>query len=479
MLRPSTDQHVRALDSRWTGQHMRLSGAMRPCGRAGVKRARVACQQRRTYVYAALAPGLNDDPNAGPLPVRIVDGESLCVPSLGDEPVQVPLRTSKLGATPKLAVVELRDAVATSELVKLLQSGHVVWRGHFSEGKRLLARGERLYAKQSAKQSAKKGAPATTFLDMRGMREQQAIFSARFLLHFAEGFELSGVRAAPDLTRECAFAFGSNTPPTPFLFPLKELLGVVGGYQWYRRGLPVPQLDGFPLRTHFSVFPPGPAYLQLVQAALGRLSDSGKLRGALALDVGTGSGVLAALLLRAGAERVVASDSSLRAVNCARENLASLDLLHRVDLRLADSVAACAAGLPRPVSVAVCNPPWLPGAPASVLETAVYDAENGMLCEFLRTCSVGGFLAPDADVFVVMSGLAEDVGLRPRGWLEVLFQNNGFEVVGKESKARRSAEHRHKSKSRKRDPRKAEPASVEDARANEEVTLWHLKAAVL
>ena len=34
-------------------------------------------------------------------------------------------------------------------------------------------------------------------------------------------------------------------------------------------------------------------------------------------------------------------------------------------------------------SVVVCNPPWLPGRPSSMLEQAVYDPDSRMLRGFL------------------------------------------------------------------------------------------------
>ena len=58
--------------------------------------------------------------------------------------------------------------------------------------------------------------------------------------------------------------------------------------------------------------------------------------GRTAFDVGTGTGVIAAVLARRGVARVVATDVDPRALACARENLERLGLAQRVEVVQAD-----------------------------------------------------------------------------------------------------------------------------------------------
>jgi len=97
----------------------------------------------------------------------------------------------------------------------------------------------------------------------------------------------------------------------------------------------------------------------------------------VAFDIGVGTGVLSAVLARRGVPRVVATDLSDRALTCARDNMVRLGLQDRVELLQTDLFPDGQAGL------IVCNPPWLPAQPTSVLEQAVYDPDSAMLRGFL------------------------------------------------------------------------------------------------
>src|SRR5699024_7769984 len=111
----------------------------------------------------------------------------------------------------------------------------------------------------------------------------------------------------------------------------------------------------------------------------------------------------------------------------------------------------------------VCNPPWLPGAPTSALELGIYDEGSGMLRGFLA--GLGDHLAPDGEAWLVLSDLAEHLGLRPRGKLLQLIDRAGLEVVGK-----LATPARHPRAKDDRDPLHA-------ARSQEVTTLWRLRPA--
>jgi methylase of polypeptide subunit release factors len=191
---------------------------------------------------------------------------------------------------------------------------------------------------------------------------------------------------------------------------------MVGAHEWRRRGVPVPAL-GAAVHPHYGVYAPVRGeYVELVARAAATWPVSGKL----AHDVGTGTGVLALVLARAGA-RVVATDLEPRAVACARENVERLALSDRVEVREGDLFPAGAADL------VVSNPPWLPDEARTPLERAVYDPGG----RFLERLVLGlpAQLAPGGEAWIVLSDLAELLGLRPPGHVAALAARAGLRVA--------------------------------------------------
>src|SRR5690606_40158611 len=129
--------------------------------------------------------------------------------------------------------------------------------------------------------------------------------------------------------------------------------GALGAWQWRLNGVEVPAL-GARIHPHYGVFAPVRGeYVDLVAQA--PLPPGART----AFDLGTGTGVLAAVLARRGLERVVATDDSPRALACARDNLARPGLADRVELS-ADGLYP-----PGRADLVVCNPAWLPGKAGS------------------------------------------------------------------------------------------------------------------
>jgi methylase of polypeptide subunit release factors len=157
-------------------------------------------------------------------------------------------------------------------------------------------------------------------------------------------------------------------------------------------------------------------YVDLVARAAAAWPVAGKR----AFDVGTGTGVLALLLARAGAT-VVATDVEPRAVACARENVDRLGLAEQVEVRVADPFPDGVADL------AVSNPPWLPDEARTPLERAVYDPA-GKLLERL-VLGLPAHLAPGGEAWIVLSDLPELLGLRPAGHVAALAARAGLRVA--------------------------------------------------
>jgi methylase of polypeptide subunit release factors len=157
-------------------------------------------------------------------------------------------------------------------------------------------------------------------------------------------------------------------------------------------------------------------YVDLVARAAAEWPVAGKR----AFDVGTGTGVLALVLARAGAA-VVATDVEPRAVACARENAARLGLAAQVEVREADLFPEGAADL------VVSNPPWLPDDARTSLERAVYDPGGRFLDRLVA--GLPAHLAPGGEAWIVLSDLAELLGLRPPGHVEALAARAGLRVA--------------------------------------------------
>ncbi len=111
---------------------------------------------------------------------------------------------------------------------------------------------------------------------------------------------------------------------------------------------------------------------------------------------------------------MVATYQDPRALACARENAARLGVAERVEVRAADLFP------PGRAPLVVCNPPWVPARPSLPVEYAVYDPDSRMLRGFLD--GLAAHLAPGGEGWLILSYLAEHLGLRTRDELAHLIE---------------------------------------------------------
>ncbi len=110
---------------------------------------------------------------------------------------------------------------------------------------------------------------------------------------------------------------------------MRELLGMIGAYEWRRKGVEIPALEAR-IHPRYGVFSPVRGeYVDLV-------ANEPLPAKTLAFDIGTGTGVLSAVLARRGVRRVVATDMDERALACARDNIARLGYDKQVEVIAAD-----------------------------------------------------------------------------------------------------------------------------------------------
>ena len=134
----------------------------------------------------------------------------------------------------------------------------------------------------------------------------------------------------------------------------------------------------------------------------------------MAFDIGTGTGVIAAVLARRGVKKIIATDISDNALLlCSRES-PILKLDQCIELQKHDLFPPSRADL------IVCNPPWLPAKPSSAIEYAIYDPGSQMLKSFLG--GLKDHLTEHGEASLIMSDLAEHLGLRQQNelwqWIE-------------------------------------------------------------
>jgi methylase of polypeptide subunit release factors len=352
--------------------------------------------------------------------------------------------------TPPRRAVVADDTTTADVAYRLACEGTaMLWQGDFQNARQLLS----AMARRADKKPRKSGTdPAQNFNLYRQAQSQRARILAMLLLPFEAGHGLA-LRRAPDVREACEQAWGDA--PAAYVAPLRELLGAVGAYEWRKKGVEVPALDGARIHPHYGVFAPiRNEYVDLVARTPLPAAAARDPQAATAFDIGTGTGVLAAVLARRGLGRVVATDLDERALVCAQDNLERLGAAGTVRLERVDLFPAGKAQL------IVCNPPWLPARPSSALERAVYDNEGRMLAGFVQ--GLAAHLAAGGEGWLLLSDLAEHLGLRTRDALLAAFEAAGLAVLGRHD-------------IRPRHPRAADTSDpLHAARAAEVTSLWRL-----
>ncbi len=340
---------------------------------------------------------------------------------------------SQSNQVPPARIVLVDDKTTADEAYRLASQGtSMLWRGDFHNAKQLLqALTRRIERSEQRKieKSAKKHNSAETsvtdkeipnlFHQQRQAQAQRSRVLSRLLLELDANYA-SQLRRAPDVSAACTAAFGSLDKPLDksmdesCLLSFRDLQGALGAAQWRAKGVPIESL-GLSIFPHYGVFAPTRhEYVQLLLDA--SLPDACNI----AFDIGTGTCLLAIILSQRGVQQVIATDLNPRALACASENFARLELsvqLQQADLFPTDTPLA---------NLIVCNPPWLPAKPTSPLEYAVYDANSAMLRGFLQGAKQ--HLAEQGEVWLILSDLAEHLQLRSRDELLSWIENAGLKV---------------------------------------------------
>jgi len=359
---------------------------------------------------------------------------------------------SESGTPPPKRVVIADDRMTADAAYRLACEGTaLLWRGDFQNARQLLQAMARRADQKPRKAKALPATLAEAFHLHRQAQSQRSRTLGMLLLPFEADHSIP-LRRAPDVRAACEEVYGAVTEP--YIASLRGLLGLIGAHEWRKNGVEIPVLAAR-IHPHYGVFAPiRGEYVGLVaDAPLPELTAT----QSVAFDIGTGTGVLAAVLARRGIKRIVATDQDQLALACARENLTRLGLTEQVDVVEADLFPQGHAAL------ILCNPPWVPARPSSPLEYAVFDPESRMLRGFLN--GLAAHLAIGGEGWLILSDLAEHLGLRTRAELLAHIDAAGLKVLGKTD-----VKPHHPRVSDTSDP-------LHKARAAELTSLWRLGKA--
>ena len=357
---------------------------------------------------------------------------------------------SEAGVVAPRRVLIADDTINADTAYRLACEGTaMLWRGDFHNARQLLqAMAKRCGLKKTSKKNKQETAPIDlkqAFNLHRVVQAQRARILGMLLIEVGEGYKIS-LKRAPDFSQACLESYGQFT--NPFVVSLRELQGLVGAHEWRKKGVPIEVL-GANIHPHYGVFSPiRGEYLDLLATAPLPSTE-------LAFDIGTGTGVISALLAKRGIKKIIATDQDSRAIKCAQENISRLGLQKQITLIQTNMFPEGKAPL------VVCNPPWLPAKPSSPIEYAVYDPESKMLLAFLHGLKV--HLSDDGEGWLIMSDFAEHLGLRGKDELR-----NSIEKAGLNVEEKLDIKPKHGKVTNETDP-------LHQARKSEITSLWRLK----
>lgn len=334
----------------------------------------------------------------------------------------LPQLRSESGLPVPRQVVQGDDTVAADVVYRMMCEGTgMLWQGDFHNARQLLQALSRRTQKRPSKRSVKNQSAdlSQAFHLHRQALGQRARVLGLLFIPLDANYRIP-LRRAPDV-REAFFQAWGPSSGQASMVSLRELLGVVGAHEWRKKGVEISALGVAPnnrIHPHYGVFSPVRGeYIDLVATI--PIHDH-----TLAFEIGVGTGVLSALLVKRGVERVVATDCDSRALACAKENMERLGLSAKVELVHADLFPVGLAPL------IVCNPPWVPARPTSPIERAIYDENSSMLRGFLS--GLREHLTPGGEGWLILSDLAEHLGLRSRASLMQWIDEGGLQVLGRQ-----------------------------------------------
>ena len=398
-------------------------------------------------------------------------------------------RSMKLSKPPRRVVVQ-RDAIAIEKAIKLVSTGSgLLWRGDYVNANLLLQGMKRRLDPNRPKPKIARyndnrrqrniGLDDDSGRDLKDLFHQIRLRKATrarkldmLLIPFEKDHKIPLDRA-PDVSEACQEVFGDLEEP--YALSLNELLGIIGAHEWRKKGIQIHALkeqrdlgncDYDRIHPYHGVFSPlREDYLSLVAETPLPTIPNMQESEMIAYDIGTGTGVLAAILASRGIGKIHAVDIDHNTLDCAYENVVRLKMEEKIEVMEGNLYPEDRAL----AHLIVCNPPWIPAKPASILERSVYDHHGEMLMGFLK--GLRGNLRAGGEGWLILSDLAELLGLRTRDELLGAIDGAGLTVV--ERNDRRPARLKAVSVTiNAKDP-------LYELRMDEVVSLWRLRPSSL
>ncbi len=325
---------------------------------------------------------------------------------------------SEANAAPPKSIQIADDTTSAKDAYKLICEGTAfLYKGDFQNAKQMLQAITRKFDIKPIKPAENL---TQAFHQHRARQIQRANITNKILIELNHGS--CDLKRAPDVKEAVTGALIVNAKldkvPMKMVLSLRELLGMVGAHEWRKKGVPVDALPAN-IHAHYGVYSPiRGEYLDLINTtSLGNAKT--------AFDIGTGTGVIAAILVTRGIKAVIATDNSLRALNCAADNVEKLNLKSYITVEQANLFPSGH----KKADLIVCNPPWLPAKANAPIEHAIYDPNSAMLKGFLN--GVKAHLNDDGEAWLILSDLAEHLGLRTPEELQKWIADAGLTVVEK------------------------------------------------
>lgn len=182
-----------------------------------------------------------------------------------------------------------------------------------------------------------------------------------------------------------------------FILPFVRVQELFGAWLRYKEGVHLAVL-GHRLHPFYGTYvPTRTAHLELFGTWLSQHQGA---RGR-AIDVGTGCGVLALMLTRAGYPKVLATDNNPNAIESVERELKRLQPAPPVTPFFGDLLGDGK----NPVDLVVFNPPWIRGEIEGLLDTALYYDDEALFTRFFDQCAAR--LAPDGRVVLLFSNVQD------------------------------------------------------------------------
>jgi hypothetical protein len=273
--------------------------------------------------------------------------------------------------------------VDTSIIVDFLIKGNkVLVKDFYSSGLAILT---------SLKKQLKKKFPEQ---DFKTQREYRSVYrtASQNLLVLIKG-QKAMLRKAPETGWLKTFYPGISE----FFLSFPDFQGLNSSWQWYEKGIKIPCLR-WKLHPYYGTyFPTRFEHLDLFSKWL----KTYKGQRDSAIDIGTGCGVLAFLLLQEGFNHIYATDINKNAVFSVYEELHRNKLIGKVSLSVGDIFE----NIEVKSELIVINPPWIPAAyETKGIDKAIYyghDFFPGFFSEAYEK------LEKDGRVVILFSNLAQ------------------------------------------------------------------------